>query len=159
MSDFTPGGDNFERFLRNMEQSTSEFTELQERINEVVGKGEAADGRITAEYTTKEGLSALQLDPRALRLPAEELSQEIRAAVNAAAKDFQSQVTEMSGKLFGAPGDPKAQVDPAEAMAKLDQIGNAFAGQMKDLVRELGIQQQRSKEAMERHRNLRDNNR
>jgi DNA-binding protein YbaB len=156
MTEFTPGGDDFERFLRNMESEAGEFGRLQERLDEIVGRAEAAEGRITAEYTAKGGLTSLEMDPRAMRLPAAELSQEIRAAVNAAAADFQSQLSKVSGDLFGTPGDQKAAMDPSVAMAKLDKIGNAFAGQMKDLLRELGVQQQRSKEAMEQHRDLRN---
>lgn len=144
-------GEGFERFQRDMEQSMGDLNKMQERIKEAVGKGEAAEGRIRAEYKSEGGLTALDLDPRALRLPAVELSAEIRAAVNAAAEDFQRQVREASSSMFKMPENPADAIDVSGALASLDKISNGFAGQMKELARELGLQQQRAKEAMDRY--------
>lgn len=150
MTDFSDG---FERFQRGMEENLSDFARMQELIEAAVGRGEAADGRIYAEYRAQGGLTALDLDPRALRLPSEELSEQIRAAVNAASADFQTQVKEAAGALYPAPDGSAGEMDRAAALRKLDQISDGFAGQMKDLARELGVQQQRAKDAMA---NLRD---
>jgi DNA-binding protein YbaB len=161
VADFGLSGDEFERVLREAENSLPKVGEMRERIREIVGKGEAAGGRITAEYSSEGGLSALQIDPRALRLPSDELSQEIRAAVNAAAKDFQGQLSQVSGELFGQkgeapdPNDPKAAeqiLDPSAALAQVEKLGDAFAGQMQGLLRELNVQQQRAKDAAEQYR-------
>jgi DNA-binding protein YbaB len=163
VADFGFAGERFERMLQDADQDMSKVTEMRERIAGIVGRAEAADGRITAEYTSEGGLSALDLDPRVLRLPSAQLSQEIRAAVNAAAKDFQKQLAEVGGRLFGMPGgaldpdDPAAAKrfqDPAAALAQVEKIGNAFAGQMKDLLQELSTQQRRAQEAAERYRDL-----
>lgn len=163
MPDFGGVGDGLERILRDAESGLPKVAEMRERIGELVGKGEAADGRITAEFTSGGGVSALELDPRVLRLPIAELSEEIRSAVNAASKDFQDQLTRVSGELFdGAaspaeprgPQDAKPFQDPARALGQLEKMGNAFAGQMKDLLRELSLQQQRAKEAAERYRDI-----
>ncbi|GLW65246.1 hypothetical protein Arub01_34900 [Actinomadura rubrobrunea] len=145
-------GEGFERFQRDMEKTMGDFTKMRERINEAVGKGEAAEGRITAEYRMEGGLTALNLDPRALRLPAVELAEEIRKAVNAASQDLQKQVQEASSSMFKMSDDPKQAIDPSAALASLDKIANGFAGQMRELARELGVQQQRAKEAMEQYR-------
>jgi DNA-binding protein YbaB len=162
VADFGFAGERFERMLQDTEQGMSKITEMRERITEIIGRAEAADGRITAEYTSEGGLSALDLDPRVLRLPSAQLSQEIRAAVNAAAKDFQRQLSEVGGLLFGMgaaldeddPAAAKQFQDPAEAMAQVEKIGNSFAGQMKDLLQELSTQQRRARDAAERYRDL-----
>jgi DNA-binding protein YbaB len=162
VTDFGAVGEGLERILRDAESGMPKVGPMRERIGELVGKGEAADGRITAEFTSADGLSALELDPRVLRLPAAELSRQIRAAVNAASKDFQDQLTRVSGELFGGgdaqsaepsdPQDAKPFLDPAAALGRLEKMGDAFAGQMKDLLRELSVQQQRAREAAERYR-------
>ncbi|MFI0450871.1 YbaB/EbfC family nucleoid-associated protein [Actinomadura sp. 6N118] len=151
MADFSLGN-GFEQFQRDMEQNMGDFTKMKERIDEAVGKGEAADGRIYAEFTAKGGLTRLDIDPRALRLPSFELTEEIKAAVNAASADFQTKVREASETMFTMSNDPDKAIDPSAALASLDKIANGFAGQMKDLARELGLQQQRAKEAMENYK-------
>lgn len=151
MAEFSLGPD-FERYQRDMQQQMGDLTKMQESIKAAVGRGEAADGRIVAEYKSEGGLSRLDLDPRALRLPAAELSDEIRTAVNAAAQDFQTKVREAGSSVFQMPDDPQKAVDPAKALASLDKIANGFAGQLRDLARELGVQQQRAKEAMDNYK-------
>jgi DNA-binding protein YbaB len=163
VADFGAVGDGLERILRDAESGMPKVGQLRERIGELVGKGEAADGRITAEFTSTGGLSALELDPRVLRLPTAELSQAIQTAVNAASKDFHEKLTRVSGELFGGdtssagprgPQDAKPFQDPAAALSRLEKMSNPFAGQMKELLRELSVQQQRAREAAERYRDL-----
>ena len=161
MTEYSLNSGGFERFLQDAEKNMAKAGQLKDRIADVTGRGDALDGRIHAEFTSTDGLARLDLDPRVLRMPSEELSQEIRAAVNAASKDFQTQLSQVTGSMFGMPTDPLSVMnDPVSDMAKLQehakeqasQLGDAYAGQMKDLLRELGVQQQRAKEAMERYR-------
>ncbi|TMQ97799.1 YbaB/EbfC family nucleoid-associated protein [Actinomadura soli] len=150
MAEFSLGPD-FERFQRDMQQQIGDFSKMQETIQAAVGRGEAAEGRIVAEFTSEGGLTKLELDPRAMRLSSAELSEEIRTAVNAAAQDFQTKVKEAGSALFPAKDDGKG-MDPAKALASLDKIANGFAGQMRTLAHELGVQQQRAKEAMDNYK-------
>lgn len=130
--------------------------ELKERMAEVVGRGEAADGRISAEFRQQGGLTALDLDPRVLRLSAAELSLEIRAAVNAAAQDYQTKATQAGGELFGGTGEGAGKVmDPKAALAQMEKLGDGFARQMKEVLQELTVQQRRAKGAMEQLRDPR----
>jgi DNA-binding protein YbaB len=146
-------GEGFERFQRDVEKNMGGFTEMRERIDEAVGRGEAAGGLIAAEYRGEGGLTALELDPRVGRLPIAELGEEIRKAVNAAVRDLQDQVREAGGML-GASADPERALDPAAALASLDKLADGFAGQLRELARELGVQRRHAEEAMERYRRL-----
>ncbi|RSN60277.1 MULTISPECIES: YbaB/EbfC family nucleoid-associated protein [Actinomadura] len=148
MADFSLG-EGFERFQRDMQEQMGDFSKIQESVQEAVGTGEAAEGRIIAEYRAEGGLTRLDIDPRAMRLGSAELSAEIRTAVNAAATDFQTKVREASSSVFG---DPEKPLDPSKALASLDKLANGFAGQMRDLARELGVQQQRAQEAMNNYK-------
>ncbi|TDD80506.1 YbaB/EbfC family DNA-binding protein [Actinomadura darangshiensis] len=151
MAEFSLGPE-FERYQRDMQEQMGDFSKMQESIKAAVGRGEAADGRVIAEYKAEGGLTKLELDPRAMRLPAVELGEEIRTAVNAAAQDFQAKAREASKAMFDVPDDPAKGMDPSKALASLDKIANGFAGQMRDLARELGLQQQRAKEAMDNYK-------
>ncbi len=143
-------GKKMDDALRTAEDQMVRMRELRERMADVVGQGEAADGRITAEFRQEGGLTALDLDPRVLRLPSAELSLEIRAAVNAAAQDFQTKVTQAGGELFGGAEDAAARLaEPKAALAQMEKLGNDFAVQMKDVLRELTTQQQRAKGAVQ----------
>src|SRR5690242_3990821 len=98
--------------------------ELKERMAEVVGRGEAADGRISAEFRQQGGLTALDLDPRVMRLSTEELSLAIRDAVNAAAQDYQTKATQVGGELFGGAGESVEKLtDPKAALAQMEKLG------------------------------------
>ena len=151
MAEFSLGPD-FERFQRDMQQQMGDFNKMQESIKEAVGRGEAAEGRVVAEYKSEGGLTKLELDPRAMRLSAEELSEEIRTAVNAATQDFQGKVREVTSSTFTMSEDPQKGLDPSKALANLDKIANGFAGQLSSLAKELNVQQQRAKEAMDNYK-------
>ncbi|WP_262287455.1 YbaB/EbfC family nucleoid-associated protein [Micromonospora sp. MA102] len=57
------------------------------------GVGEAADGLVRVTAGTPGRITALTLDPRAMRLPSESLAEEIATAVNAALADLQEKAT------------------------------------------------------------------
>jgi hypothetical protein len=137
-----------------MDETVGGLAEMRERIDAAVGRGRAADGLVVAEYRGEGGLTALDLDPRAGRLPLAELAEEIRKAVNEAARDFRDQVRRAAGGVLEIGEDPERGPDPAAALASLDKIANGFAGQLRDLAHELGVQQQHAREAMERYRRL-----
>ncbi|ACZ00425.1 MULTISPECIES: YbaB/EbfC family nucleoid-associated protein [Thermomonospora] len=146
--DYSVANAGFERFQSAMEKDVERMRDFQERMSQVRGKGEAAEGRITAEVDSENGLAVLDIDPRVLRMPVEDISTEIRAAVNAAFKDFQDKTGSLAAELYGAQGeDPeKILADPSALLAKIEELGNNFAVQLQDMARELSVQQQRAKD-------------
>lgn len=149
-------GPEFERVFRGAEDQMAKVKELKARMADVVGRGEAADGRVSAEFKKDGGLTVLDLDPRVMRLPAAELSLEIRAAVNAAAQDYQTKISEVGEELFGGTEQGAATMaDPKVALAEVEKLGEGFATQMKDVLRELTVQQRRARDAIEQLRDPR----
>ncbi|REF38037.1 YbaB/EbfC family nucleoid-associated protein [Thermasporomyces composti] len=81
--------------------------ELQERIKSLVGRAESEDGRISVAYSEPRGVHDLQLDPRALRMPSEDLAATIERLVNEARDDFRRQTAEVAQETFGSTMNPQ----------------------------------------------------
>jgi len=148
MSDYQFGGERFERSTREAERSMAKIGDMQVRMAALVGRGEAAEGKVFAESTSKDGISKVFIDPRMLRSPSEEISEQVRTAVNAAIMDLQVQMQELSKEIFGM--EATDVLDPEEARARVEELGNAYAGEMQGLLREISSQQARAKDAVER---------
>jgi DNA-binding protein YbaB len=111
-------------FDRLMDQTRAALRELRngnltdtddEATEEIVGEGEAADGRIRAAAGIGGVVNSIELDPRALRLPSDELGEQIVVAVNAALEDLKAKVAESAGTALQG-FDPEAL---AEQMLEL----------------------------------------
>ncbi len=73
--------------LEGFQRETVQLQRLHERIAEVRGRGEAADGRVVVETTQTGALAGLTIDPRAMRLGSEELATTILEAAAEAERD------------------------------------------------------------------------
>jgi len=70
------------------------------------GHGEAADGLVQVTVGPPGRITALTLDPRAMRMASESLADEVTEAVNAALADLQEKVTAVPGQVdLGSLGD------------------------------------------------------
>lgn len=130
-------------FDRLMEQTRAALRELRngnlsgqedEEAEEIVGEGEAADGRIRAAAVVGGSLKSIELDPRAMRLPSDELGAQIVVAVNAALEDLKTKVTESAGAALQG-FDPEAL---AEQMLELQDQSvrqmSQFTAGMEDML-------------------------
>lgn len=104
-------------FDRLMEQTRAALRDLRkggvienEDAEEIVGEGEAADGRIKVTAKVGGRLESVTLDPRALRMPSDELGEQIVVAVNAALDDLRQKVADQS--------EPSMAGFDAEALAE-----------------------------------------
>ncbi len=66
---------------------------------EVRGTGSAADGQITATVSAANQIESLQINPRLMRMPSEELAEQIVIAVNAALVEFAERAREQAPQL------------------------------------------------------------
>jgi len=85
--------------------------EVQRRVAALVGHAESPDRRVRAGYSAARGLCELQLDPRALRLPAADLAATILQVADAARVDLAGQVEQAVREAYGDAFDPMAVLD------------------------------------------------
>ncbi|HUR07817.1 MAG TPA: YbaB/EbfC family nucleoid-associated protein [Nonomuraea sp.] len=83
------------RLLAEFQTETRPLEALQENINSLRGRGEAANGEVEVEVLPSGALSGLKINPRALRLGSEALAAAVLAAANNAAADAAKQMSEM----------------------------------------------------------------
>ncbi|GAA2311775.1 hypothetical protein GCM10010149_73150 [Nonomuraea roseoviolacea subsp. roseoviolacea] len=83
------------RFLAQFEAEIRPLEELQERVQAVRGRGEAADGLVRAEVLASGALAGLRIDPRAMRLGADALAEAVLAAASEATADLTAQMAGM----------------------------------------------------------------
>jgi DNA-binding protein YbaB len=86
------------RFLAQFQASTGPLEELQESLNAIRGRGEAANGQVKAEVLANGALGGLRIDPRAMRLGADALAEAVIAAASNAAADL---TTQLAGMMTG----------------------------------------------------------
>ncbi|MFI0350669.1 YbaB/EbfC family nucleoid-associated protein [Actinomadura sp. 9N407] len=123
---------DLEKMLKASEQHLADTNRLQERTAELIGRAESADGRVTVEWNG-EGLHRIEIDPRAMRLGADQLSELIVETSREAKADLERRSGELMKEIFGEDGDPMSAVpDQEEMQSKMDELQDMFGDTMKD---------------------------
>jgi DNA-binding protein YbaB len=134
MTEFTGfSSSELEKALRDAEQRTGRIRELDERISELVGEGEAADGDVWVSWTANGGIGEVQIDPEAMALSPEELADAVRTAVREALADLREQVRDVTAEVMGE----DFRADPEEARRQLEQARQEFDSRMGQVMGEL----------------------
>lgn len=127
-----------DKLIGGAQQRMARMQEMQARLADVVGRAEAEQGRIKAAFTATGGLTELEIDPRALRMPAKELAETIRTTVQEAAQDLQRRISALMGEVFGDDENPmKLLENPDAAIDKAKEAQAAYDRTMKDVMGEL----------------------
>ncbi|MGN9842084.1 YbaB/EbfC family nucleoid-associated protein [Nonomuraea sp. H19] len=96
-----PTGDpELDRAIAEMVAQTAGFEEMSRRLEETRGRGESAGGQVAVELTPTGSLAALHIDPRALRMGSQALSEALLEAFRRAEEDVASQSFELAKTLF-----------------------------------------------------------
>ncbi|MET9343408.1 MULTISPECIES: YbaB/EbfC family nucleoid-associated protein [unclassified Nonomuraea] len=82
------------RLLADFEAEMRPLHEARQRMADVRGHGEAADGLVRLEVVPGGALSGLTIDPRAMRLGSAALAEAVLEAARAAAADAATRVSE-----------------------------------------------------------------
>lgn len=123
-----------DKLLNGAQERVAKMQEMRERISELVGYAQDEEGMVKVTYTAAGGLDQLELNPRAMRLASQDLSERIRTAVREAAEDLQRKMREVTQETFGDRPDLR---DPEVAMEQAKEAQAAFDRTLKDAVGEL----------------------
>ncbi|MEV4353477.1 YbaB/EbfC family nucleoid-associated protein [Nonomuraea sp. NPDC004186] len=87
--------EEMQRLLSQFQADLRPLQELRESLDNLRGRGEAANGQVKAEVLPSGVLGGLRIDPRAMRLGADALAEAVLTAANAAAADLAKQMAGM----------------------------------------------------------------
>ncbi|GAA4640703.1 hypothetical protein GCM10023196_107290 [Actinoallomurus vinaceus] len=112
---------------KQLTEQAERFAELREKLAEVRGRGEAAEGKVVVEVAPGGALKSVQIDPRAMKLGSEVLAEAVLEAAGKAFQDLTDQTSELMKPAFGDPeklaeewgaGKPDGPGSPKEAMSR-----------------------------------------
>ncbi|MEU1721768.1 YbaB/EbfC family nucleoid-associated protein [Nonomuraea sp. NPDC005692] len=131
------GNIDMERLLSSMDEQLSKSEELQKAMSALVGRGEDEGHLIVVEYT-QEGLRTLDIQPKAMRLSAAELSERIQDAIAAATADLNRQADELLTEMFGVSGNPMRMLEnPDRALREVRKAEASYERAFEDVMGEL----------------------
>ncbi|WP_067175786.1 YbaB/EbfC family nucleoid-associated protein [Microtetraspora niveoalba] len=101
MMPFSPTGDpDADRVLAGLQEHMSRAEEVGQRLAELRGRGEAADGHVRVEVGATGALADLYIDPRAMRLGSAALAEAIMEAVGRATTAATETADELMASLL-----------------------------------------------------------
>ncbi|WP_084598005.1 YbaB/EbfC family nucleoid-associated protein [Micromonospora chokoriensis] len=142
----TPTPDVMAQLAARMREQLGRGEELRGRLTGLTGHAESENGLVRVTCTADDPARELHIDPRALRLPAAELSEIVAGLLRAARADLARATAEVMRELGGPAGPAAVLHDPAAAQAKLAQLNDMVSGPLREstemlerLRRQLGV--------------------
>lgn len=126
--------------LRDMRQAADGLRAARERLASLVGTGTAADGRVRVTWAAATGLDQLHLDPRAMRMPSQDLSAAIKSAITDAMADLRRQTAEVLRAETGT--------SAGGSVAKIQEMREAFETQMDEITTRIDEARRRMERAL-----------
>jgi len=133
--------------LQQSQQRMKALSTVREKMADLEGKGESADGRVRVTCTSQDPVAEIYIDPRAMRMGSQELAEAIREAARRARAHLNEQVEELTAQEFGDTVNPLGMLrDPERLKESLAEMQNMFQKASSDtqrmldqLQRQLGI--------------------
>lgn len=116
---------NLDGRARDLKKAADGMRAAQERISGLVGTGTAADDKVRVTWAAATGLDQIHLDPRAMRMPSEELASAIKQAITTAMTDLRRKTAEVMKEETG--------VDASNSSAAIQDLQDAFNSQMSEI--------------------------
>lgn len=126
LSDFEQ---QFQKMSRQVQEQLASFEERRTAIADAVGTGDSKDGLVTATVTAGGVLQDLIINPRAMRLPSEALSESVKDAVRAANEHLAALLREISSATV----DVNALMQQVQLPPELRRVMEQFDSRVSDI--------------------------
>lgn len=118
---------DLDKVLAQAQQNVAKMATLKERMANLTGTGESAEGRVKVTSSPNDPVAEMRIDPRAMRMSAEDLSDAVRSAIKAARRDLDRQVEELAAFEYGDAGNPlDAMKDKERLKTTLGEVQGMF---------------------------------
>ncbi|MFC4912846.1 YbaB/EbfC family nucleoid-associated protein [Actinomadura gamaensis] len=122
---------------------------VREEMAGLTGRGESPDGHVVVEATGEDPLARLTIDPRAMRMAAEDLAAAVTDAARRARADLDAQVSRITEREYGENPNPMDALRDKEAVQKqlkdmqayMEQAGRNAQTMVDQIYRNLGMRQ------------------
>ncbi|WP_020576435.1 YbaB/EbfC family nucleoid-associated protein [Actinopolymorpha alba] len=106
--------DEYEELLNAATRQMEAAQSAADQFASLRGVGEAADGRVRVEVMAGGSVQGLELDPRVMRMPSEDLAAAVLEAIHAATSDASEKLAEIFDTALPGAGSALAGlIDPA----------------------------------------------
>jgi DNA-binding protein YbaB len=129
---------DLEKLIRVSEEQSARVQEMQERAAELTGVASSKDGRITVTCTVNGGVTDIQIDPRAMRMPAADFAETLKTLIREATADLHRQLSGLMAETYGEDANPMALAQNQEAVQqKIQDAAAAYDRTLDDAMSEL----------------------
>jgi DNA-binding protein YbaB len=130
--------DEFENMLRSATAQIEAMQGAAAKMAELRGLGETADGKVRVQVQAGGVVQSLEIDPRAMRMPSEDLSAAVLEAIRLATEDAGKKLAEiLEAALPGAGAGMAALTDPNQAAEGGDALQANIDGVLESLQRSI----------------------
>jgi DNA-binding protein YbaB len=127
------GEPRIEDLVASITRRNTALQEAQARMGELRGTGKAAEDRVTVEVDQYGALTALRIDPRAMRLGAEALAEAVLAAAEQGVRDVRTRAEELMRPLVAELASANTIPAPDFGGTDLDDVLAALRDLRRDL--------------------------
>jgi DNA-binding protein YbaB len=132
------GNLDIDKLIRISKEQSTKVAEMQERAAEIKGHAESKDRRIKVACTVADGVSDIEIDPRAMRMPAEKFAETLKDLIREATADLHRQLSDLMAETYGEAANPMAFMRNKEAMQeKIQEAADAYDRTLDDAMAEL----------------------
>jgi DNA-binding protein YbaB len=132
------GNLDIDKLIRISKEQSAKVAEMQERAAEIKGRAESKDRRIKVTCTVADGVEDIEIDPRAMRMPAEKFAETLKELIHEATADLHRQLSELMSETYGEANNPMNFLRDKEAMQeKIQQAAEAYDRTLDDAMAEL----------------------